>query len=148
MQVILLDYWIFCVTNQTTENEWFRYISPKNRVWVYHRQLHPIPNTVECRNNTIPYDISVHATLQKMRQDINQRFCWQKTPHTSPISRVSYGVFVLSISDKIDRIITAPHCIPPWASFHPRFIIRGVVPPCRDKHNACAKLCNQTRILA
>ena len=146
MQVILLDYWIW-VTNKTCKMNDFVVFRQLSRVWVYHGQLHPIPNTVECRYNTIPYDMSVHAALQKMRQDINQRFYWQKRPHTSPIPRVSHRVSVLSISDKIDRIITAPHCIPPWASFHFRFIIQGVVPPCRDKHNACAKLCNQARIL-
>ena len=33
----------------------------------------------------------------------------QQTPHISP-SRASYGVSIVRIVDKIDRVITAPHC--------------------------------------
>ena len=34
----------------------------------------------------------------------------QQTPHTSP-SRASYGMAIVRILEKIDRVITAPHCI-------------------------------------
>ena len=34
----------------------------------------------------------------------------QKTPHTSAW-RASYGMSFVNILDKIDRVITAPHCI-------------------------------------
>ena len=34
----------------------------------------------------------------------------QQTPHTSP-SRASYGVSIVRILQKIDRVITAPHCM-------------------------------------
>ena len=33
----------------------------------------------------------------------------QNTPHKSPL-RASYGVFFARILEKIDRVITAPHC--------------------------------------
>ena len=35
----------------------------------------------------------------------------QQTPHSSP-SRVSYGVSIVRIWEKIDRVITMLHCIP------------------------------------
>ena len=41
---------------------------------------------------------------------MNQRFCSQKTPHTSP-SRASYGMSFVKIWVKVDRVITAPPCI-------------------------------------
>ena len=42
-------------------------------------------------------------------QNVNQNSNWQQTPHTSP-SRTSYGVPIVSIWEKIDHVITAPHC--------------------------------------
>ena len=41
---------------------------------------------------------------------MNQRLESQQTPHISP-SRASYGVSIVRIWEKIDRVITAPHCI-------------------------------------
>ena len=41
--------------------------------------------------------------------EIIPRLNSQKTPHTSP-SRASYGVSFLMIWEKIDRVITEPHC--------------------------------------
>ena len=41
---------------------------------------------------------------------MNQILESQQTPHTSP-SRASYGVSFVTILEKTDRVITAPHCI-------------------------------------
>ena len=41
---------------------------------------------------------------------MNQILESQQTPHISP-SRVSYGVSIVGMLEKIDRVITAPHCI-------------------------------------
>ena len=45
-----------------------------------------------------------------LQQNLNQISNSQQAPHTSP-SRPSYGVSIVRIREKIDRIITAPHCI-------------------------------------
>ena len=45
-----------------------------------------------------------------LQQNLNQTSNSQQAPHTSP-SRPSYGVSIVRIWEKIDRIITAPHCI-------------------------------------
>ena len=45
-----------------------------------------------------------------LQQNLNQTSNSQQAPHTSP-SRASYGVSIVRIWEKIDRIITAPHCI-------------------------------------
>ena len=42
-------------------------------------------------------------------QNINQMLDPEKTPHTSPL-RASYGLSFVNICEKIDGIITAPHC--------------------------------------
>ena len=42
-------------------------------------------------------------------KNINQGLYSQKNTHISP-SRVSYQVSIVSILEKTDRIITAPHC--------------------------------------
>ena len=34
----------------------------------------------------------------------------QQPPHTSP-SQASYGVSIMTILEKIDHILTAPHCM-------------------------------------
>ena len=40
---------------------------------------------------------------------MNQILESQQTPHIAP-SRASYGMSILRILDKIDRVIMAPHC--------------------------------------
>ena len=40
---------------------------------------------------------------------MNQVLESQQTPHISP-SRASYGVSIVRILEKIDRVVTAPHC--------------------------------------
>ena len=67
-------------------------------------------NTVECRYNAVQYCKILHEWLQELRQNINQMLDPQKTPHTSPL-RASYRVSFVNICEKIDRAITAPHCI-------------------------------------
>ena len=47
--------------------------------------------------------------MRWQQQNIQQISNSQKTHHISP-SRASYGVSVMSISHKIDRVIAAPHC--------------------------------------
>ena len=66
--------------------------------------------TVECRYNAVQYNKILHTSLQWRGQNINKRLNLQKTHHTSPY-RASYGVSFVRIFDKIDRVITAPHCI-------------------------------------
>ena len=49
-----------------------------------------------------------HTPLQWLTQNINQILNSQKPLHISP-SRLSYGVSIVRIGEKIDRVITAPH---------------------------------------
>ena len=51
-----------------------------------------------------------HSALQWQQQNINQNLNSPKTPHSSP-SWVSYGVSVVSILEKIDSVMIAPHCV-------------------------------------
>ena len=67
-------------------------------------------DTVECRYNAVQYNKILHTSLQWRDQNINKRLNLQKTHHTSPY-RASYGVSFVIILDKIDRVITTPHCI-------------------------------------
>ena len=69
--------------------------------------------TVECRYNAIQYNMIFHTPLHWLTQNINQALHSQKTLHISP-SWASYGVSIVMIWEKIDRIITAPHCINWW----------------------------------
>ena len=48
--------------------------------------------------------------MQELRQNIKKIMDPQKTPHKSHW-RASYGVFFVDILEKIDRVLTAPHCI-------------------------------------
>ena len=45
-----------------------------------------------------------------MKNNIDQSLNSQKTSFTSP-SRASYGMSIVRILEKIDRVITAPECI-------------------------------------
>ena len=67
-------------------------------------------NTVEWRYNAVQYNMVLHTSLQEVRQSINQRLHTQKAPHSSPWP-ASYGVSSVNILEKIERVITAPHCI-------------------------------------
>ena len=62
--------------------------------------------TVECRYNAVKYSKILHKLLQELGQNISQMLNPQKTPHSSPV-RASF----VNIWEKIDRVITTPHCI-------------------------------------
>ena len=66
-------------------------------------------NTVECHCNSVQYNKILHTSLQWMEQNINQRSNLQKRHHSSPV-RASYGVSLWEFGEKIDHIITTPHC--------------------------------------
>ena len=67
--------------------------------------------TVECRRyNAVQFITILHRILQWQQQNIYHISNSQQTPHTSP-SRASYGVSIMIILKKIDRVITASHCI-------------------------------------
>ena len=65
-------------------------------------------NTVECRYNTMQYIMILHTTIQWQEQNMNQISKSHKTPH--PISRPyeRYGMSVVRILQKIDRVMMAP----------------------------------------
>ena len=65
---------------------------------------------VKYRYNTIQFITILHLALRLQWQKINQILESQQTPHISP-SRESYGVSIVKIWEKIDRVITAPRCI-------------------------------------
>ena len=57
----------------------------------------------------------LRASLRRLKQTVNQRLNSQTTPHISP-SRASYGVSIVGIGEKTDRLITVPAlyiCIQP-----------------------------------
>ena len=66
-------------------------------------------NIVECYYNSVQYIMLLHTAMRWQQQNIQQISNSQKTHHISP-SRASYGVSVMSISHKIDRVTAAPHC--------------------------------------
>ena len=68
-------------------------------------------NTVECLYNAVQYNMVFHSPLNWPTQNINQTLDSQKTLHSSP-SRASYGVSIVNILEKIDRVITAPQWLP------------------------------------
>ena len=66
-------------------------------------------NTAKCRYNTVLFIPILRTTLRLQWQKVNQMLQSQQTPHISP-SRVRYGVSIVRILEKMDRVITAPHC--------------------------------------
>ena len=79
----------------------------------------------ECRYKALQYCKILHRWLQELRQNINQVLDPQTTTHTSP-KRASYGVSFVNICEKIDSVITAPHCI---------FYVWQAVPPLSPTQN-------------
>ena len=69
-----------------------------------------ISDTVRCFYNAVQYNVLLHTTLQKLRQDISQTLHSQNTPYIWP-SRASYGVSFVRILEKIGCVIMAPQCI-------------------------------------
>ena len=66
--------------------------------------------TVRCCYNVVHYNMILHISLQWLRHNRNQGLHSQKTSHNSA-SRASYGVSIVRILKKINRIISAQHCI-------------------------------------
>ena len=66
--------------------------------------------TVESRYNAVHYTMILLQSLQELTQTVNQRLNPQKNHHTSPWP-VSYVESFVNILEKIDRVITAPHCM-------------------------------------
>ena len=67
------------------------------------------PYTVRCCYNAIQFITILHTAPWWQQQKVNQISNSQQTPHNSPL-RASYGVSIMRILKKIDRIITTPHC--------------------------------------
>ena len=63
---------------------------------------------VECRYNAVNLSRCYLWHLWQ-EQNLNQTLNSQQTPHSSP-SWASYGVSIVSIWEKIDCVITTPHC--------------------------------------
>ena len=63
------------------------------------------PDTVECCYNMVQYNMILHTSLQWLRQNINRSL-------NSPLW-MSYGMYFARIWEKIDHVITAPHCLWP-----------------------------------
>ena len=70
----------------------------------------PILHTLKCRDNVVRFIKISYAALQWQQQNLYQTLTSQQTPHTSP-SRASYGVSIVTIVEKTDRVLTAPHYI-------------------------------------
>ena len=66
--------------------------------------------TVECRYNAIQCYKIFHTALRGLKHDTNQGSKSHIIPHISP-QWASFGVTCVRIKMKIDRVITAPHCI-------------------------------------
>ena len=77
---------------------------------------------VECRFNAVQFITIVPMSLSWQQQNLHQISNSQHTPHTSP-SQASYGVSVVRILKKIDRVITALHCICKWTDFFKRIYL-------------------------
>ena len=61
-----------------------------------HLTQHISTYIMECRYNTVEYNIGLFAELQCLIQNVNQTLNLQKTPHISP-SWASDGVLIVSI---------------------------------------------------
>ena len=71
--------------------------------------LKSFTTTVECSYSAVRYNTIYHTPLHWLTQNINLNLDSQKTLHISP-SRASNGVSVARNFEKIDHVITAPHC--------------------------------------
>ena len=79
-------------------------------------QIH-VSKIVQCRYNAARFITILTTALLWHQHNLNQSSNSQPTPHTSP-SLASYGVSIMRILKKTDRIITAPHCICKQSSPH------------------------------
>ena len=71
---------------------------------------------VKCLYNAVQIITILLRHCDNSGRNLNRILESQQTPHTLP-SRASYGVSIVRIWDKIDSVITAPHCIwlIPWS---------------------------------
>ena len=67
--------------------------------------------TVECRCYAVQLIPILPKALRWYQQNVNQTSGSQHAPHASP-SQASYCVSIMTILNKIDRVITAPQSIP------------------------------------
>ena len=75
-------------------------------------QVVPLMYTVECLYNAVQFTTILFMALRWQEQNLNHTLTSQHTPHSSPV-RAMYGVSIVRILKKIDRVITAPLCIQP-----------------------------------
>ena len=68
------------------------------------------PHIVGYHYNTVEYIMLFYTALQWMMQNIHQSSYSHKTPHITP-SRASYGVYIVRILERIDRVIKVRRCI-------------------------------------
>ena len=66
-------------------------------------------STVKCHHNVVQSITILLMVLWWQEQNSNQTSNPQQTSHTSPL-RASYGMSIVMILEKIDCIITEPHC--------------------------------------
>ena len=69
----------YSFADKVTYSEWLRYlkISWNSQSWDY-------MYTVECRYNTVQYNMILYTSLRWLEQNINVSLNPQKTPHNSP----------------------------------------------------------------
>ena len=63
-------------------------------------------NLVWCCYNKVQYDTILHTKFWWMKQNINQELKLNQRHAINSPSRASYGVSIMRIWEKIDRIIT------------------------------------------
>ena len=61
-------------------------------------------NTLKCRYNAVQFIAILHTALRYQWQKVNQILLSQQTSHISP-SQASYGMSIVRIVEKIDRVI-------------------------------------------
>ena len=67
-------------------------------------------NSVKCHYNAVQFITILHMALPLPWQEVNQISLSQQTPNILP-SQASYGVSIVRIEEKFDRVIMAPRCI-------------------------------------
>ena len=68
-----------------------------------------LSNTAQFHYNAVQFNMILPSGM-RWQQNINQTSNSQQTPHTSP-SWASYGMSYVRIQEKIDSILTEPHCM-------------------------------------
>ena len=68
-------------------------------------------NTVECRYNAVNFSWYYHRRCGDSSRTSIRLQTHNKHPIPRPHGRASYGVCFVGVRGKIDRVITAPHCL-------------------------------------